>query len=53
VKGKGAVQGSGTVTMAPKGPGGTFTVDATADTGARITGTITCVAFTQPMEDNG
>jgi hypothetical protein len=53
VKGKGARQGSGTVAMAPGGPGGTFTIDATADTGARITGTITCGAFTRPVEDNG
>jgi hypothetical protein len=53
VKGKGARQGSGTVTMAREGTGATFTVDATADTGTRITGTITCGAFTQPVEDNG
>jgi hypothetical protein len=53
VKGRGARQGSGTVTMAPRGPGGTFTIDATADTGTRITGTITCGAFTKPAEDNG
>jgi hypothetical protein len=53
VKGKGTRQGGGTVTMARKGQGGTFTIDATADTGTRITGTITCGAFTAPVEDNG
>lgn len=53
VAGKGEPHGQGTVTFAPKGAGGTFTIDATADTGARITGTITCGAFTKPAEDNG
>ena len=53
VRGKGTQQGRGTVTMAPAGSGGTFTIDATADTGSRITGTITCDRFTAPVEDNG
>jgi hypothetical protein len=53
VKGKGTRQGGGSVTMAPKGMGGTFTIDATADTGAHIRGTITCGTFASPAEDNG
>ncbi len=53
VQGKGEPHGQGTVTLTPKGNGGTFTIDATADTGARITGTITCGAFARPVEDNG
>jgi hypothetical protein len=53
VAGNGDSHGQGTVTFAPYGAGGTFTIDATADTGARITGTITCGAFTRPVEDNG
>ena len=53
VKGNGARQGGGSVTMAAQGTGGTFTIDATADTGARITGTITCGTFAAPVEDNG
>jgi hypothetical protein len=53
VQGKGDPHGQGTVTFAPKGAGGTFTIDATADTGVRITGTITCAAFARPLEENG
>jgi hypothetical protein len=53
VNGKGSRQGGGVVTMAARGTGGTFTIDATADTGARITGTITCGTFASPEEDNG
>jgi hypothetical protein len=53
VKGKGTRQGTGSVAMAPNGAGGTFTIDATAETGARITGTITCGTFAAPVEDNG
>jgi hypothetical protein len=53
VKGRGTRQGRGSVTMTPKGTGGTFTIDATADTGAHITGTITCGTFAAPVEDNG
>ncbi len=38
VQGKGDAHGTGRVTLTPNGGGGTFTIDATADTGARITG---------------
>ena len=38
--------GSGTVTFAPEGKGGSFTINATAGSGALITGTIKCDAFT-------
>jgi len=44
--------GSGKVTFVPRGAGGEFTVDLTADTGARITGRVTCSAFV-PADDNG
>ena len=53
VQGKGEAHGTGRVTLTPNGSGGIFTIDATADTGARITGTITCGAFARPVEDNG
>jgi hypothetical protein len=53
VRGKGDPHGSGRVTLTPAGTGGTFTIDATADTGTHITGTITCGTFTRPVEDNG
>jgi hypothetical protein len=48
----GTVTGSGTVRFAATSAGGTFAVDATADTGARIIGTIACSAFKIP-EENG
>jgi hypothetical protein len=53
VQGKGDPHGAGRVTLTPNGAGGSFSIDATADTGARITGTITCGAFARPVEDNG
>ncbi len=53
VQGKGEPHGTGRVTFTATGSGGTFAIDATADTGARITGTITCGAFARPVEDNG
>lgn len=37
--------GSGSVKLAPEGKGGTFTVDATTASAAKITGTIRCAAF--------
>lgn len=40
--------GSGTVRFAASGGGGTFTVDLTTESGAKITGTIKCQAFTAP-----
>jgi hypothetical protein len=48
----GAISGSGTVRVASTLHGGSFAIDATADTGVRIGGTITCSAFTEP-EANG
>ncbi len=45
-------RGSGTVTIAAIGKGGQFTINAVADTGVTISGTVTCSAFTAP-EDNG
>jgi len=53
VQGKGEAHGTGRVTLTRNGSCGTFTIDASADTGARITGTITCGAFARPVEDNG
>ena len=53
VQGKGDPHGAGRVALTPSGAGGTFSIDATADTGVRITGTITCGAFARPVEDNG
>jgi hypothetical protein len=50
---QGSVQGSGTATIARSGAGGTFTLDATADSGRRITGTIACTAFTEPIAEGG
>jgi hypothetical protein len=38
--------GTANVKFAPQGNGGTFTIDATAGGGAKITGTIKCDAFT-------
>jgi hypothetical protein len=49
----GNVVGSGKATFAKNGQGGTFTIDATAGDGARVTGTISCSSFTAPVEDNG
>jgi uncharacterized membrane protein len=45
-------RGSGTATFTAKGSGGTFTLNLVADTGAAITGQISCPAFGTP-EDNG
>ena len=44
-----SVTGSATVKFAPEGKGGTFTLNATAGSGAAITGTIKCEAFTTPI----
>lgn len=41
-----ARKGTGTVTFAPEGKGGVFTIRATTDSGAKVTGTIKCDAFT-------
>jgi hypothetical protein len=45
-------RGSGAVSFQVRGVGGIFTLDVTADTGARITGTIACSSFAKP-EENG
>lgn len=39
-------KGSGTVVLAPEGNGGTFTIKGTTDSGAKVSGTIKCDAFT-------
>ena len=48
VKGPKSTQttGSGSVRFAPEGGGGTFAVEATAASGAKISGTVKCDAFT-------
>jgi hypothetical protein len=45
-------RGSGNATFTPNGTGGAFVIDFVADTGAEITGLITCSAFAK-AEDNG
>ena len=45
--------GSGTVTLAPSGKGGTFTVDAKSNAGEAVTGTIKCDAFTAAIAEGG
>lgn len=52
VKG-GQVTGTGTVTLAPSGKGGTLTVDARTRTGEAIAGTIKCEAFTPHIAEGG
>lgn len=52
VDAQGQPRGAGTSTFAKNGQGGIFTIDATADSGAKISGRITCSAFAKP-EDNG
>jgi hypothetical protein len=47
------VSGSGKVTLAPAGKGGTFTIDAKAKTGESITGSIKCDAFTPAIAEGG
>jgi hypothetical protein len=50
---KGAVEGSGKITLAREGTGGTFTVDTTAANGTKITGTVRCGAFTPAIAEGG
>jgi hypothetical protein len=45
-------RGSGTAKVDVRGKGGQFTVNAVADTGTTIIGTIACSAFVHP-EENG
>jgi hypothetical protein len=53
VRTAGNSQGSGKVIFTPAGRGGTFTIDATAANGARITGTLKCGAFTAIVAEGG
>jgi hypothetical protein len=46
------VRGSGQATFEKSGAGGIFTIEAIADTGAKISGRISCSGFVKP-EDNG
>ena len=45
-------KGSGRATFEKRAAGGVFTIDAVADTGAKIAGTIGCSGFVPP-DDNG
>lgn len=49
----GSPQGSGKVTFASEGRGGTFTVNAKTASGATITGTIKCDGFRPAMAEGG
>ena len=50
---KGEIEGSGRVTFTPSGNGATFSLDAVAKDGSRISGTITCGRFTTIVEEGG
>jgi hypothetical protein len=52
-KDAGPTKGSGTVTFAPAGTGGVFTVNATSAGGAKIGGTIKCDAFRAIVAEGG
>ena len=52
-KDAGPTKGSGTVAFASAGSGGTFTVNATAANGTKITGTIKCDAFRTAVAEGG
>jgi hypothetical protein len=45
-------KGSGRVTFEKRGAGGVFNIEAQSDSGAKITGQLTCSGFTKP-EENG
>ncbi len=51
--GGGTVEGSGKVTFTPVGSGGTFTIDAKAEKGGTITGTIECSDFNAVVDEGG
>jgi hypothetical protein len=53
VPGKSSTLGSGKVTLATPGAGGIFTIHATAEDGAAITGTINCSAFGALIAEGG
>jgi hypothetical protein len=50
---KGTTEGTGGIAFARDGAGGTFTVNGTAGNGARISGTVTCAAFTAATAEGG
>jgi hypothetical protein len=50
---KAETQGTGTVKFEPAAQGGTFTIDATAADGTKITGTVTCESFTSAIAEGG
>jgi HrpA-like RNA helicase len=50
---RGQVSGSGTVKLQTSGIGGAFAVDAKAETGEAITGTIRCAAFSPAVAEGG
>ena len=50
---RGAVEGSGTISLATQDKGGTFTVNATAADGTKIAGTIRCAAFMPAVAEGG
>lgn len=50
---QGSPSGSGTVSFAAAGKGGTFTIDAAAKGGVKIAGTIACEAFTPLIAEGG
>ncbi len=52
-KGAGPTTGSGTVAFAQQGNGGTFTVNATAANGTKISGTIRCDSFRTAIAEGG
>ena len=53
VRGGGATSGSGKVTLAKAGEGGTFTLDAKTQNGTAISGTIKCSAFAPHLAEGG
>ncbi len=46
-------QGSGTAKFEPLGGGGTFTIDATAENGTKITGLLRCESFSMAVAEGG
>ena len=49
----GSQEGSGEVTFAKAGAGGTFTVNATTASGAKVSGTIKCEGFRAAVAEGG
>jgi hypothetical protein len=50
---KAQVSGSGSVTLAPSGKGGKFTIDAKGKGGEVVSGTVACEAFTPAIAEGG